>query len=362
VRIQNIDDPEELKPGSAEGLEWIGRAPTNSDVVRVRDVILVPSSTAAGDWRNEPPAEEQVELGRGLSLAPVDHDEAELVFNACTPRGHYFFPVRQFGALYAFSQEVPLDVYAQHRFRFDTDGVVITALQLSRFVRDNGYTTEYAARIVDYADGQKQVVPHGQHYFAFLLTNRLRDDRDWLTAVEAAELARLLEAYWANMDALPTQVNLAISLSEGVVHQTTRERALVMLFMGLEALLNTSKHQVTKQISKRLVMLAQEVRVEGISRRFAEQMYDDRSSPAHGQELRLPTATSAKQRPPERVAVNADREYFAKLARIQDALRTATRKAIEDPAFAAAFVDAAAIRVRFPVTSLVGEPPEEVEL
>jgi len=45
----------------------------------------------------ELPAEERVELGRGLSLAPVDHDEAEMVFNACTPRGHYFFPVRQFG-------------------------------------------------------------------------------------------------------------------------------------------------------------------------------------------------------------------------------------------------------------------------
>jgi hypothetical protein len=106
-----------------------------------------------------------------------------------------------------------------------------------------------------------------------------------LTVAEAQELRALIDAYWTNMNALPQQLSRAISLSEGVVHQATLERALVMLFMGLEALLNTGKHQVTKQITKRMPRLATDVGVDGVSARFARQMYEDRSSPAHGQEL-----------------------------------------------------------------------------
>jgi hypothetical protein len=167
-----MDDPEELRPASAERLEWVGRPPTTAAVARVRDILLIPTSMAEGDWERDPPVAAPVDLGRNLSLAPIDHGEAELVMNACTPRGHYFRPVRQFGALYAFSLEVDLAVHRREPFHFDLDGVVITALQLSRLVRDNGYTMEYAARIVDYEDGYSQVVPHGQHYLAFLPTFR----------------------------------------------------------------------------------------------------------------------------------------------------------------------------------------------
>src|SRR5512133_265267 len=237
-RIRNIDDPDELRPANAEGPDWGGRAPTVAPVTRVRDVLLIPTSTAEGDWDTYPPVSTPpVDLGRGLMLTELDHEEAELVMNACTPRGHYFFAVRQFGGMYAFVLEVDLAVYEQHHFAWDVDGVVITAMQLSRLVRDNAYSLEFAARIVEHDDGVKQVIPQGQHYFAFLPTYRVRGDRDWLTLAEAHELRTLLAAYWANMNALPGQLSRAISLSEGVVHQSTLERALVMMFMGLEALL-----------------------------------------------------------------------------------------------------------------------------
>jgi hypothetical protein len=96
-----------------------------------------------------------------LTLAAHDQDEAELVMNACTPRGHYFFAVRQFGGLYAFVLEVDAPVYEQHPFAWDVDGVIITALQLSRLVRDNGYSPEFAARIVEHEDGRKQSFRRG---------------------------------------------------------------------------------------------------------------------------------------------------------------------------------------------------------
>jgi hypothetical protein len=157
-RIRNIDDPDELRPGSAEGLEWIGRPPTTTEIARVRDVLLIPSTTE-GDWQKFPPVEEPVDLGRSLQLAVLEHAESEVIMNACAPRGHYFIPVRQFGQLYAFVLDVSTDELDRQRFGWDTEGIIITALQLSRLVRDNGYTTEFAARIVDYEDGQSKSFP-----------------------------------------------------------------------------------------------------------------------------------------------------------------------------------------------------------
>jgi hypothetical protein len=161
------------------------------------------------------------------------------------------------------------------------------------------------------------------------------------------------------MDTLPRQLTRAISLSEGAVHQSTLERALVMLFMGLEALLNAGKHQVTKQITTRMPLLANDVGVTGVSRTFARTMYGDRSSPAHGQELVLPPASRTSQ---ATRTSDIDPAYLAKVARVQDLLRAATRKGIEDPAFAATFADVASIRARWPVTSRVGRLRRRVEL
>jgi hypothetical protein len=352
ARIRDIDDPEELRPGNAVGLEWIGRAPTTTPVTRVRDVLLIPTSTAEGDWRTHPPVSSPpVDLGRGLIFGELSHDESELVLNACTPRGHYFFAVRQFAGLYAFVLEVDLTVYRKHHFRWDVEGVIITALQLSRLVRDNGYSPEFAARIVEHEDGEKQVIPQGQHYFAFLPTFRLREDRDWLTVAEAEELKHLVDAYWQNMGALPRQLHRAISLSEGAVHQSVLERQLVMLFMGLEALLNTGKRQVTRQITTRMPLLAKEVGVSGVTKRFCQRMYDDRSSPAHGQELKLQPASRTGQ---AMRTSQIESAYLAKVARVQELLRAATRKGIEDPSFAATFADAKSIRAKWPVTRRIG--------
>jgi hypothetical protein len=67
--IRNIDDPDELRPANAEGLDWVGRAPTVAPVTRVRDVLLIPTSTAEGDWDTYPPVSTPpVDLGRGLML------------------------------------------------------------------------------------------------------------------------------------------------------------------------------------------------------------------------------------------------------------------------------------------------------
>ncbi len=96
----------------------------------------------------------------------------------------------------------------------------------------------------------------------------------------------------------------------------------------------------------RLRLLADDVGVAGVSGSWAERMYSARSRPAHGQELRLPAAT------PDEQADSGDEipaEMIADGARLQDLLRTALRRAIEDDDFAEIFRTPENIRARWPV-------------
>ena len=182
-------------------------------IVRVRDLIV-----CAGDpsldvpieevyahppigWDGHPGVDDErfsetvdtIDLGGGIVIEELDRDTAELVMNACTPRGHYFVPVRQFGQRYSFVKEVSLDELEERHFAWDTDGTLDDALTLSRLVRDNGYSTEYAARLFDYEDGRRCVVYVHREDKAIW---RLHRDREWLDAAEGHELAALLAAYW----------------------------------------------------------------------------------------------------------------------------------------------------------------------
>ena len=334
--------------GDARDLAFVAGNPTRSPVVRVRDMLVVPTSMAEGDPVAEPWAgDPAVDLGRDLWLTAVDHGEGELVLDACTSRGHFFVPLRQFGVCYALSLDLDPAVYQGPRsYGFDSDGVVITAMQLSRLVRDNAYSPEFAARVVDHEDGEQQIVPQGQHYQDFLPSYRLRNDRDWLNAADATELRALLDAYWANMGHLPDRVHRAISLSEGVVHTRIIERALNFAMIGLESLLNTNRQQVTRQMVARIPLLAREVGVPGVTTQLADEMYDHRSRAAHGAQVPLPPATPTPQ---AAGGGHIDAAYLAKVALMQDVLRVATRKAVAEPQFAAVLASDAAIRARWPV-------------
>lgn len=136
--------------------------PDAGAIVRVRDLIV-----CAGDpslkvpieevyahppigWDRHPGVDDErfgetvdtIDLGRGITIEDLDRDTVALVMNACTPRGHYFLPVRQFGQRYSFVKEVSLDELDERHYAWDTDGTLDDALTLSRLVRDNGYSTE----------------------------------------------------------------------------------------------------------------------------------------------------------------------------------------------------------------------------
>jgi hypothetical protein len=345
-RIVHVDDDTPRHAGDARDLDVITRPPTDAPVERIRDVMLFvfvgEDSGDRADAAGDPP----VPIARGVALKQFPVEEAELVRDACMARGHYFVPSYQSTPLWGFEREIAADAHNEHRFAWDSDGTLITTMKLSRLVVDNGYTPEFAARVVDHADGEQQVIPQWTHYLDLLPSYRMRVSRDWITADEAAALGRLVDRYWEKMDTLPGQVARALNLSEGVVHTNVYERALVLMMMALEALLNTRPTSVSKQMKHRMRLLAAELGIDGVSGGWAERMYSARSKPAHGQELRLPTASPDEQADG---AVEIPVEALADGARLQDLLRAALHRAIEDDAFTEIFRSPESIRARWPV-------------
>jgi hypothetical protein len=134
---------------------------------------------------------------------------------------------------------------------------------------------------------------------------------------------------------LPPVATNPLHNGSAFLHNRVIERALNLVVIGLESLLNTNRVQLTRQIVTRIPLLAAEVGVNDVDEAFADEMYDHRSRAAHGEQVPLPSAA------PEQAfgGGQIDAEYLARVALLQDVRRAATRKAIEDPAFAAVFAD-----------------------
>lgn len=336
----------------------MSRPPTDAPVAAVRDVLVVPTTYVDGDYIDEPPAgDEPIHIGDDVTLERLPHEDVELVMNACTRRGHYFFGVRQFGQRYSFVRRVDLDVLEQPRYGWDDGHLIFYATVLSRLVHDNGHSLEYAARIVDHEDGVQQVIPVDAP--GFVATYRVRRGRDWLTEPEANELRELLADYLPVKDALPWKVSHALNLSEDAVRMQLFQRALLLIATALEGLIQSDPNKVAKQFRERLPQLAQEIGIAGVDEQFARTLYTARSEAAHGAQVSMfhleaqpeegaeddvPEHPHGEPEPPE-----AEVGVAAPLALGQDLLRAATRKAIHDQAFRQIFETEDTVRAKWPV-------------
>ena len=299
------------------------------------DILLV----SAGDdgsfeeFRAHPPVGDQPRpLGRAVSIEQPGHDLAKLVMNACSPRGHFFVRTRQWGCRYAFVLEHPFT--HANDWRWDPDGILSEAVALSRLVRDNAYSTQYAARVVEHADGERQVIPFDG--YESRQAYRLRSDRDWLDETDAAELTALMVAFDGARELLPARLARALWRCEHLTRERYVDIALPAMVAALEGLIGTSHRQVTKQFVTRVPALAGELGVTGVSGRFCRRMYEARSQGFHGADIDL-------------LRASAQDESVRKVALLQAVLRAAVRRGIEDPAFRAVFADEESIRTRWPV-------------
>jgi hypothetical protein len=364
------EDEKRLKFGSDFGpTDFCAGPPGRAKENRARDIAIVYAPQAGENGTKldliglprfdrsrpadppEPP--ESVDLGRDLRIVKLDREEAERIISACSPRGHYFVPVRQGGQAYSFEWTVPDEIWQGPRhYAWDPHQIVQSAIALSRLVLDNGYSTDYAARVFDYDNGEQQVVP----LVVPSRTYRIRRTRDWLTTEEASELKELLAAYWAIEDELPGRIRRALwsaDFATGVSHLSVM---VPLIVVGLEALSNTSNEQPTKQFCNRIPEMAAAAGFEGMSKRLANWAYAARSRWAHGEDIALfPTGREQEEEDGRGDASEpgahseAQKKTLVKLETVRDSLRAIVRKAIEDETFRAGFTDDAELRRRWPV-------------
>jgi hypothetical protein len=333
--------------------------PGRGPVANVRDVVVCRSTetdVSPEEFDQHPPVAfpfsgregdvRPVELGRGVRLDRLPHDEAELVMNACSRRGHYFVPVRQYGQMYSLVRDVD-PAEADAALTWDPDSALRDVLMISRLVRDNNYSAEYAARITNYEHGEQMVmywpVPNIYVY-------RLRRDRDWLDEGEAIELRDLLAAFWTVQESLPARIRRTLWRTEYAGWSAWADAMLPTLVGGLEALLKTERGRATKQFMTRVPLLAEELGIEGLFPTTCERLYDARSEWVHGAHVRLFTGNEEID---EALGVGGqtqeDKDALADIARLQDVLRAALRRALENEGFRQVFTDDDAIRERWPL-------------
>jgi hypothetical protein len=336
---------------------------SSASVSRIRDVLLVPTTHVEGDYLADPPAgDEPFALAGGLTLERLSSDDAELVLNACTPRGHFFIPVRQYGQRYSFVLNVDPAVYNDHPYHWDEDNLVFYTMVLSRLVRDNGYSLEYAARIVDHEDGAKQVIPVNASTSTH--TYRLREDRDWLTVNDAEELRQLVAAFLPVKDELPRRVSHGLNIGEDAVHLRIIQRSMLLIATGLEGLLQTSRYNATRQFVERLPQLAADVGVDGVDEAYADELYNARSEAAHGSPVGMfevqpePEAAAGEPELPDAEPESPAPELgpAAKIALAQDILRAALRRAIESGDFRSVFLSPHSIEEQWPLRAAPDGP------
>jgi hypothetical protein len=347
--------------------------------IQVRDVLIcTPSDTADVTseermaylpigfprWPGPPGSARPVELGRGLRIDRLSDADSELVMNACTPRGHYFAPIRQFGHLYSFVRPIDIEAWRAHPFHWDRDGVISDAVMLSRLVRDNAYSTRFAARIADFEGGEQTVVyTLGAESKA---AYRLRRDRDWLDEDDGGKLRDLLGAFWALEDALPPRVRRAMWRAEYASWLRWGDLPNSVIVSGFEALVKTEQSGAGRQFAKRVPALANELGCDGISKRFCRRIYGARSEWVHGAHVRL-FSTGLERDEARELGVEegptdaAERAALNDICRLQDLLRRALRRCIEDAEFRAVFEDDDRIRARWSPPSNSREQPSQAD-
>ena len=308
------------------------------------DLIMLPrweGNPATGRWKEPEP----IELGRGLRIEHLDGDEAERILAACSPRGHYFVPVRQFGQMYSLVVDIDPENDEPRRWAWNTDGLISDALAMSRLVLDNGYSYEYAARVFDHAGDEQHVMPASVRQDAY----RLRKTREWLREEELEELRELLGTYWAVKEELPERVAHALWLAEYVVSVRWLDVIAPLLVVALEALVNTGTALVTRQFTERVPAMTEDAGTP-LSASHCERMYDSRSRFVHGRRVSLYQPPKSKGEPWKGPTDNEQRAAVERIAKTEDSLRAVLRRCIQDDEFRATFAEDDSIRERWPVT------------
>jgi hypothetical protein len=278
-----------------------------------------------------------VEVGGDVRIERLDDELAERLLRASELRGENWDPARQFHVVHAYVRQAWSRDDGRELgelYPWDADGRLYPCVQLSRLVRDNGTSTEHAVRRLIQAGGGERLVPFSG--FDSHVAYRLYPERPgWLDVDEAHALDALVRAYWDG-PALPERVGRAVRRVDSVTRERYLEDALPLVVGGLESLLKTVREFARAQFAQRVSALARTVGLE-LSETDCGDLYDDRSALVQGAGIDL-------SQPHERGT------FEQGFIGLQETLRRAVRRAVEEPDFAATFASDAQITAQWPVT------------
>jgi hypothetical protein len=280
-----------------------------------------------GNRFEDPSIPSEVDLGIGVLLKRLESDTADRLMDACSLRGENYKPTRQFGQYYTYVREIAIPDGEFPDMNWDPDNVIAELMQLSRLIVDNASSYQYAARMVEQNSGKDVIAPSDASFGKTIY--RVRKTRDWLTVDEAVELRDLSVKFRADRNAIPARVTRGMWKTEYASSQAFAEGMIGELVSALESLLKTGRGQLTKQFRERVVPLAAELGIEGVTEEYADRMYEARSDWHHG----APVALFAPGDKPDEGEVAA----VADVALLQDVARAAVRRSIEDDEFRARF-------------------------
>ena len=285
-----------------------------------------------------PPLSVEVDLGQGVSIAPILPSIAKYVFGLCSPHHLKSEPVDPFNALYAFIRGDNTD---ESGLTWDKGEYIQTAIVLSRLAHPTSIGFEDSARLFLSADGKDvhEGVPgpikgFGAHAF---VTDQPSNWRNWLTKDDAVLTRRLMGAFYDSTAVRPPRVTRALWFHEYTARTHYLNLRWVLMVTGLEALINVDEKGSRQQFRTRTVGLASRCGISWTDE-DAKVAYGLRSKLAHGQHV-----SSSKA------------EHHALYVRMETVLRAALREALLNADFGSIFADDNQIKAEWPLPSGGGE-------
>lgn len=296
-----------------------------------RDVVVHTNSNTFANprFKTEPPLPDPFQVGTDLWIGRIDGEAAKIIFDLCEPSFHGTpKPVIQYAQLYSFVREIQ---GGANPYEWDKDGRLQNCVAVSRLLAPSGVSLRYAARVRHNTDHSvADISPadiRGVPVDTFLSG---RPERDWLTEADGIRLRSLM----ARIDSKPLspRANRAFWYHEYAVRTYFVELRWVYVATALESLIHVSREFSGLQFRERVAQIAAELGVPGFGIGEARQAYHLRSLLAHGQQLGG--------------LAPADRQLYDSM---EEVLRRALLRSIEDDVFADTLGDDQKIKKRWPV-------------
>lgn len=276
---------------------------------------------------NRVPIRKRIDLADDLRIEILRADLVQKIFKACEPKGYRFNPVRQFNQMYSFVRKNPPN---GDDLNWDNDQRLQLCIVLSRLIHPTSISTEYAARILLTSEGNlKKIVPGpiaSNSSQAFVIDTSL----NCFTEIDAQNLKRVIEAF--EKKPLEDPLARAMWYHEYAARSYEIDLRWALIATGIEVIVHTDRYKSTRQFVKRVQKLSIDVGAGAITKNQAEEMYEFRSSLAHGQGLG--GITSEKK------------ELYGKM---EDILRLTIQKSILEESFRDFISDPDKIRKAWPV-------------